>query len=90
MKFTSLTLVTLVSYAIAAPTAGGCLSLQAGTDLVNRYAAIVGARDSDIGGPVETAEQIIADTYNEFSDSANQQIGLPVRISNPPHCCCNR
>ena len=87
MRFTSVALASLAGYAFAycAPSSGygsdaNCLCQSEGEDLAARYAAVIAQQNSDIGTPVETAQQIIAKNYLEQSDSANQQIGIPVRI----------
>lgn len=57
---------------------GGCISQSAAETLVSRYAAVIAQQSSDLGGPVKTARAIAAQNYQEQSDSANQQIGIPL------------
>lgn len=82
LAITSLSLSFLASSALAgrAGNGAGCLSQQAAETLVGRYAAVLGQVDSDIGTPVETAYGITLPSYSEYSDSANIQLGIPVRL----------
>ena len=66
---------------VAAPQAsygGNCVTQSEAETIVARYAAVISGQSSDLGGPVKTARAIAATNYSEQSDSANQQIGIPV------------
>ena len=89
MKLSLFAIASLGSVAFALPTSpagyhgghGRCLSQDAAETLVAEYRAVIGQVDSDLGDPVTTAQQIIARNYQESSDSANSQLGIPVRGS---------
>jgi hypothetical protein len=82
MKSFFVALTALASLAVAVPSSGSgsgyCLCDADAEKLVSRYAAVIAEQDSDLGDPVTTAKAIIARNYAEQSDSANQQIGIPV------------
>ena len=81
MKSILFALATVASLAVALPWHGGgygCISQSDAELLVSRYAAVISASDSDLGGPVVTAEAIAAEGYTEQSDSANILGGIPV------------
>lgn len=82
MKSILFALTTVASLAVALPWNGGgygCISQSDAELLVSRYAAVISASDSDLGGPVKTARAIAAQGYTEQSDSANILGGIPVR-----------
>lgn len=84
MKFTIFALAAVASFVTAAPTSpdgygGYCVTQADAEKLVAEYAAVISASPSDLGGPVKTAKLITGRNYVEQSDSANQQIGIPVR-----------
>lgn len=76
-------LAAIASSVFAAPNSPGgyyhCISQSDAELLVSRYAAVISAQASDLGGPVKTAKAIAARGYVEQSDSANILGGLPVR-----------
>ena len=81
--FASLTvaLSALSALVVAVPNGygnAGCLSQTQAETLVHEYAAVIAQQPSDLGGPTKTARLITAPGYQEYSDSANQQIGIPV------------
>ena len=81
--FASLTvaLSAAASFAVAVPNGygnAGCLSQSQAETLVHEYAAVIAQVPSDLGGPTKTARLIAAPGYQEYSDSANQQLGIPV------------
>ncbi|KAK3719520.1 hypothetical protein LTR37_004378 [Vermiconidia calcicola] len=84
MKFSpiALGLSALASLALAVPTGGGnyeqCISQAEAELFIERYAAVIAAEPSDLGGPTLTARAIVARGYSETSDSANTQLGLPL------------
>ncbi len=81
MKFI-ISLAAMASFAVAAPwnwPQGYCLSDSEADTIVARYAAVIAQQPSDLGSAVVTAKAIVAKNYTEQSDSANQQIGIPVR-----------
>ncbi|KAK3049763.1 hypothetical protein LTR09_008939 [Extremus antarcticus] len=83
MKFTIFALATVASLATAAPTSrdtGYCVCQADAETLVARYAAVIAAQPSDLGGPIKTAKAITGRNYVEQSDSANQQIGIPLGV----------
>ena len=83
MKSIILALATVASLAVASPHGGPyggqCISQSDAELLVSRYAAVISASSSDLGGPVKTARAIAAKGYTEQSDSANILGGIPVR-----------
>ena len=83
MKSILFALTTVAALAVALPWHGGgggygCISQSDAELLVSRYAAVISASDSDLGGPVKTARAIAAQGYTEQSDSANILGGIPV------------
>ena len=84
MKFTLCAIASLAATAFAAPVLEArnpkCISQDAAEKLVAEYSAVIGQLDSDLGDPVTTAQKIIAKNYQEFSDSANSQLGIPVSL----------
>ena len=72
-----------LALAIAIPqdtsaSSGACLSSDDAEKLVAEYAALQALTASDIGDPTTTAQSILADDFQETSDSLNELIGLPV------------
>ena len=57
-----------------------CVCRSEALDIVARYAALQNLTTSDLGDPTTTANQILADDFQETSDSLNELIGLPVSL----------
>lgn len=83
MHFTYLTFVLALAaaLALAAPPSGygdQCITRQEASKLVGYYAAVLDHQGTDLGTPEQTVAAIMVPSYKEYSDSANEQIGLPV------------
>jgi len=82
-------LALLAALAFAAPPSGygpsgngdQCITRQEANKLVGYYAAVLDHQGTDLGTPEQTVAAIMVPSYKEYSDSANEQIGLPVGSS---------
>lgn len=91
MQLTSTLLLPLLAVpAFAVPTFswppwplnnhGGCLSLSTAETIVGYYAAVIAHNSTSLGNATQTAYAITVPNYTEYSDSASEQVGAPVRI----------
>lgn len=78
MKFTTVAAATLAlaTSAFAAPTWSNCLAQSEAESIVNRYISIL--THSDIQTANATAQALLADDYEEISDSILSLEGQPV------------
>lgn len=78
MKFSLIAAAALglASSAFAAPAWGNCLAQSAAEDIVNQYITILS--HPDISAANATAQALLADDYQEISDSILSLEGQPV------------
>lgn len=78
MKFTTVAAATLAlaTSAFAAPTWSNCLAQSEAESIVNQYISIL--THSDIQTANATAQALLADDYEEISDSILSLEGQPV------------
>ena len=86
MKFSTIaSLATLASAVTAAPQwsgwNGACISQATATALVDDYIAVLSHTSTSYGNFTQTAEAILADDYQEISDSILSLEGQPVSFS---------
>lgn len=88
MKFTLLTsAMALATAAFAAPADNlaerslFCVSQSQAEQFIKRFIGVLTKQGSDLGDYLTTVDKLLADDFQEISDSINSLAGFPVRTN---------